>query len=105
MENLNDLGYSVLAAANAVAALEIVDRGHEIDLLFTDVVMPGGTNGRQLADAVMRWRPGVKVLFTTGYTRNAIVHQGRLDPGVDMISKPFTFQQLGERIRTVLDRK
>jgi PAS domain S-box-containing protein len=105
VESLSDLGYSVLAAPNAAAALEIVDRGHKIDLLFTDVVMPGGTNGRQLADEVMRRRPGVKVLFTTGYTRNAIVHQGRLDPGVDMISKPFTFQQLGERIRAVLDRK
>ena len=105
VESLNDLGYSVLAAANAASALEMIDRGHKVDLLFTDVVMPGGTNGRQLADEVMRRRPGIKVLFTTGYTRNAIVHHGRLDPGVDMINKPFTFQQLGERIRAMLDRK
>jgi DNA-binding response OmpR family regulator len=73
--------------------------------LFTDVVMPGGMNGRQLADEAVRRRPGLKVLFTTGYTRNAIVHHGRLDPGVDMIGKPFTFQELGAKIRTVLDRQ
>jgi PAS domain S-box-containing protein len=105
VELLSDLGYSVLAAPNAAAALDIIDRGHHIDLLFTDVVMPGGMNGRQLADEAVRRRPGLKVLFTTGYTRNAIVHHGRLDPGVEMIGKPFTFQELGERIRALLDRK
>jgi len=104
VEILNDLGYNVLPAANAAAALEILDRGHKIDLLFTDVVMPGGMNGRQLADEALRRRPGLKVLFTTGYTRNAIVHHGRLDPGVEMIGKPFTYQELGARIRAVLDR-
>ena len=103
VEVLHDLGYSVVAAANATAALEIIDRGHDVDLLFTDVMMPGGMNGRQLADEVLRRRPKIKVLFTTGYTRNAIVHQGRLDPNVEMIGKPFTFQELGERIRTLLD--
>jgi hypothetical protein len=60
--------------------------------------------GRQLADEAMRRRPKLKVLFTTGYTRNAIVHQGRLDRGVDMIGKPFTFEELGARIRAILDR-
>jgi PAS domain S-box-containing protein len=104
VEVLNDLGYSVLSAANAAVALEIIGRGHEVDLLFTDVVMPGGMNGRQLADEAKRRRPGLKVLFTTGYTRNAIVHQGRLDRGVEMIGKPFTFQELGARIRALLDR-
>jgi PAS domain S-box-containing protein len=104
VELLNDLGYNVLAAANAASALEIIDRGHEIDLLFTDVVMPGGMNGRELADEAIRRRPGLKVLFTTGYTRNAIVHQGRLDPGLQMIGKPFTYQELGTRIRAILDR-
>ena len=79
-------------------------RRHTIDLLFTDVVMPGGMNGRELADEAMRRRPGLKVLFTTGYTRNAIVHHGRLDPGLDMIGKPFTFEELGTRIRGILDR-
>ena len=104
VELLNDLGYNVLAAPNAAAALEIIERGHPIDLLFTDVVMPGGMNGRELAEEAMRRRPGLKVLFTTGYTRNAIVHQGRLDPGLQMIGKPFTYQELGSRIRAILDR-
>ncbi|MEA2996799.1 MAG: hypothetical protein QOG74_2348, partial [Alphaproteobacteria bacterium] len=80
-------------------------RGHKIDLLFTDVVMPGGMNGRALADEAVRRQPGLRVLFTTGYTRNAIVHHGRLDPGVEMIGKPFTYQELGTRIRAVLDRR
>jgi PAS domain S-box-containing protein len=105
VELLNDLGYSVLAAADGASALEIIDRGHPIDLLFTDVVMPGGMNGRELANEAQRRRPGLKVLFTTGYTRNAIVHHGRLDPGLQMIGKPFTFQELGTRIRAILDRE
>ena len=69
---------------------EMLDSAADVDLLFTDVVMPGGMNGRQLADEAVRRRPGLKVLFTTGYTRNAIVHHGRLDPGVHMIGKPFS---------------
>jgi CheY-like chemotaxis protein len=105
VELLNDLGYSVLAAADGASALEIIDRGHPIDLLSTDVVMPGGMNGRELANEAQRRRPGLKVLFTTGYTRNAIVHHGRLDPGLQMIGKPFTFQELGTRIRAILDRE
>jgi PAS domain S-box-containing protein len=104
VEILSDLGYSVSAASNGVAALDIIDRRHDIDLLFTDIVMPGGMNGRQLANEAVRRRPGLKVLFTTGYTRNAIVHHGRLDPGVEMIGKPFTFQELAARIRLLLDR-
>ena len=72
-------------------------------MLFTDVVLPGGMNGRQLADEAMRRRPGLKVLFTTGYTRNAIVHHGRLDAGVEMIGKPFTFADLSARVRALLD--
>ena len=64
-----------------------------------------GDSGRQLADEARRRQPGPKVLFTTGYTRNAIVHHGRLDPGVEMIGKPFTYQELGARIRAVLDRQ
>ena len=84
VETLAELGYRVLPATNGAAALEILDSGNDIDLLFTDVVMPGGLNGRQLADEAVRRRPGLKVLFTTGYTRNAIVHHGRLDPGVEI---------------------
>ncbi len=94
----------MLEAANGAAALETLDREDGIDLLFTDVVMPGGMNGRQLADQAVLRRPGLKVLFTTGYTRNAIVHHGRLDPGVQMIGKPFSFEELGAKIRTILDQ-
>jgi CheY-like chemotaxis protein len=76
----------------------------DVDLLFTDVVLPGGMDGRVLADEAMRRRPDIKVLFTTGYTRNAIVHNGRLDPGVSLISKPFSFDNLARKVREVLDR-
>lgn len=103
VESLRELGYRVLEAANGAAALEVLGRAQHIDLLFTDIVMPGGLNGRQLADAAMRCRPGLKVLFTTGYTRNAIVHHGRLDPGVQLIGKPFSFEELGAKIRALLD--
>jgi DNA-binding response OmpR family regulator len=65
--------------------------------------MPGGINGRQLSDEAQRRRPSLKVLFTTGYTRNAIVHHGRLDPGIHLIGKPFSFQQLAARVRSRLD--
>ena len=66
-------------------------------------MIPGGINGRQLADEAVRRRAGLKVLFTTGYTRNAIVHHGRLDPGVQLIGKPFSFNELGAKVRAVLD--
>ena len=105
VEILGDLGYSVLAAANPAAALEIIGRCPDIDLLFTDIVMPGGMNGRQLADEAIRRKPELKVLFTTGYTANAIVHHGRLDPDVELISKPFTYESLGRKLRTILDAK
>jgi PAS domain S-box-containing protein len=104
-EALGDLGYRVLVAGNGAAALDVLAQGHKVDLLFTDVVMPGGMNGRQLADQAKRRQPSLKVLFTTGYTRNAIVHHGRLDPGVNMIGKPYMFEELAARIRTVLDRE
>jgi PAS domain S-box-containing protein len=104
VETLNDLGYSVLAAANGAAALEMLERHQDIDLLFTDIVMPGGLNGRQLADEAKRRRPVLKVLFTTGYTRNAIVHHGRLDPDVQLVGKPFTFHELARKVRALLDR-
>jgi CheY-like chemotaxis protein len=103
VEILGGLGYRVLQAAEGAAALDLLDREPAIDLLFTDVVMPGGVNGRQLADEAVRRRPGLRVLFTTGYTRNAIVHHGRLDPGVQMIGKPFSFDELGAKIRELLD--
>jgi PAS domain S-box-containing protein len=99
---LNELGYAVREAADAEAALQILRSPHRIDLLFTDVVLPG-KSGRVLADEAATLRPDLKVLYTTGYSRNAIVHHGRLDAGVQLISKPFTFEQLAGRIRDVLD--
>jgi len=103
IEALSELGYAVLAASDGASALRILE-GNRVDLLFTDVVIPGGMNGRRLADEALRRRPGLKVLFTTGYTRDAIVHHGRLDAGVDLIGKPFSFEALSEKIRAVLDR-
>ncbi len=102
-ESLTDLGYRVIECAEAEAALEIIQGEEPIALLFTDVVLPG-RSGRALSDAALLIRPDLKVLFTTGYSRNAIVHQGRLDPGVKLITKPFTVDELAVRIRDVLDR-
>ena len=73
-----------------------------IRLLFTDVGLPGGLNGKQLADKARRLRPAIKVLFTTGYARDAIVHRGRLDPDVALIAKPFTYEALAEKVREIL---
>jgi PAS domain S-box-containing protein len=105
VELLRDLNYRVLSAHDAVAALGMIETGGiRIDLLLTDVVLPG-MNGRQLAEQAKNRRPDLKVLFTTGYSRNAIVHQGRLDPGVAMIQKPITQDTLAARIRDLLDAK
>jgi PAS domain S-box-containing protein len=101
-ENLRELGFSVLEARDAPSALKLLEQHPEVQLLFTDVGLPG-MNGAQLVAAARALRPDVKVLFTTGYARNAIVHQGRLDAGVELITKPFTRVQLGSRIRDVLD--
>ncbi len=100
---LRELGYNVLEAPDGRVALELLKTGQDVQLLFTDVVMPG-LNGRQLADEAVQVRPNLKVLFTTGYTHNAIVHNGQLDQGVDLISKPFTFAALAKKVRQVLDR-
>lgn len=103
VEVLEGLGYRVLAAGDAKEALGVLADGTPIDLLFTDVVLPGAMNGRALADQARDMRPGLRVLFTTGYTRNAIVHQGRLDPGVQLLNKPYTQHALARKIRATLD--
>ncbi len=103
VEALSELGYRVLEADGAVAALRLLDAHPEISLLFTDVVMPE-TNGRKLADEALRRRPDLKVLFTTGYTRNAVVHNGVLDADVELIGKPFTVEDLAIKVRQVLDK-
>jgi len=99
---LHSLGYVTLNAANGAEALAIVEAGHRFDLLFTDVIMPGAMNGRQLADEVTRRRPGSKVLFTSGYTENAIVHHGRLDSGVLLLAKPYRKSDMARMIRAAL---
>jgi len=105
VELLRDLNYRVLSAHDAVSASGLIENGEiRIDLLLTDVVLPG-MNGRQLAEQAKNRRPDLKVLFTTGYSRNAIVHQGRLDPGVAMIQKPITQDGLAARIRDLLDAR
>lgn len=100
---VRELGYAVLEAADGKAALRVLENEQTVRLLFTDIGLPGGLNGRQLADEARRKRPGLVVLFTTGYARNAIVHHGRLDPGVEVIGKPFTYAALGAKIRKILD--
>ena len=95
-------GYRTLAAGNAAEALAIVDGPERIDLLFTDVIIPGGMNGRQLATEALKRRAGLKVLYTSGYTENAIVHHGRLDPGVLLLPKPYLSSDLARMIRTAL---
>jgi PAS domain S-box-containing protein len=102
---LRELGYRVLEAANGSAALEILRTHPEIDLLFTDVGLPGGMNGRQLATAARESKRTLKVLFTTGYARDAIVHEGRLDPGVHLITKPFAYAALSGKVRDMLDAR
>lgn len=102
-EVLSDLGYTIIAVGDPAEAVKILEAGRQVDLLFTDVILPGGMDGRRLADAATSLRPGLKVLFTTGYSRNAIVHNGRLDAGVHLISKPFTSSALGRKVRALLD--
>ena len=91
-----------LEAANAAEALNIVKAGAEFDLLFTDVIMPSAMNGRQLADELQKIKPGLKVLYTSGYTENAIIHHGRLDSGVLLLPKPYRKSEMAVMIRTAL---
>ena len=98
---LRTLGYQVLAAEGGKAALALIDEHDNIDLLFTDVVMPG-MSGRVLADAAREKRPGLRVLYTSGYTENAIVHHGRLDAGVKLLPKPYRRAELARAVRAAL---
>ncbi len=102
VETLDTLGYDVLEAADGEHALRLLEEHKAVHLLLTDVVMPG-MNGRKLADEAKQRQPLLKVLYMTGYSRNAIVHQGRLDPGVDLIQKPLSSEQLASAVRKVLD--
>ena len=102
LTQLHSLGYVTLDAANAAEALALVEAGRPFDLLFTDIIMPGAMNGRQLADEIERRRPGAKVLYTSGYTENAIIHHGRLDTGVLLLAKPYRKSDLASMIRKAL---
>ncbi|WP_426533035.1 response regulator [Bradyrhizobium sp. McL0615] len=102
-DTLRELGYQVIEAENGRAGLQALDRHPAICVLFTDVGLPGGMNGRQLADEARKRRPDLKVLFTTGYARNAIVHDGRLDAGVELITKPFSQSTLSAKLRDIID--
>jgi len=99
---LEALGYRVLSAPNGPAALAALRRSEDIDLLFTDVVMSGGMDGRELADEARRLRPFLPILFTSGYTEGAIVHHGRLDRDVHLLAKPYRRQELAVKLREVL---
>jgi signal transduction histidine kinase len=102
-EILRELGYRVLEAHDGQSALRVLDQHARVDILFSDVVLPGGMTGAQVAAQARALRPKLKVLFTTGYARNAIIHHGRLDKGVQLITKPFSFSDLAAKIRDVLD--
>jgi signal transduction histidine kinase len=105
VEMLTELGYGVVEAATGAEALRALEANPDVRLLFTDVGLPGGLNGRQLADQARQRRPDLKVLYTTGYARNAIVHHGKLDPGVELIGKPFTYADLAKKVRRVLEQE
>lgn len=102
-EVLRDEGYDVISTHEGPSALRLLDANPNVKMLFTDVVLPGGMNGRQIADEAKRRRPDLKVLFSTGYTRNAIIHQGRLDSDVELLTKPFTPDDLISKVRQMLD--
>lgn len=100
---LEEAGYQVVAAPEGPSGLALLDAHPEVALLFTDVVLTGSMNGREVADAAGARRPDLKVLFTTGYTRNAIIHHGRLDDGIHFLGKPYTATALTTKVRELLD--
>jgi CheY-like chemotaxis protein len=103
VESLREIGYRVIEAHDGPSALRLLERQMRVDLLFSDVVLPGGLTGAEVAAQARAMRPGLKILFTTGYARNAIIHHGRLDKGVHLITKPFSLNDLAAKVRDVLD--
>jgi PAS domain S-box-containing protein len=100
---LRHLGYRTVSAPNGVAALAMIERGDAFDVLFTDMVMPGGMSGRDLVEKAATLRPNLKVLYTSGYTENAALQNGHLDPGVQFLHKPYRRQELAQKLRALLD--
>ncbi|RYE37358.1 MAG: response regulator, partial [Hyphomicrobiales bacterium] len=105
VEVLQDAGYAVIEAQDGPSGLEILRSERRVDLLITDVGLPGGLNGRQVADAARVVRPDLGILFITGYAENAAVGNGLLDPGMEVITKPFAVQALCTKVRDMLDRR
>ena len=101
---LRKLGYQVLEAKDGPEALDILASEPAVDLLFTDVVMPGGMNGRQLAVEAQKRHPGLKTLFASGYSETAVIQDGKLAEGVVMLSKPYEMEELAHYVRSVLDQ-
>jgi CheY-like chemotaxis protein len=102
-EVLEEAGYVAIDAADGPAGLSILRSDARIDLLVTDVGLPGGMNGRQVADAARTFRPGLKVLFVTGYAENASVGNGHLDAGMQVMAKPFAVAEFGNKVREIID--
>jgi CheY-like chemotaxis protein len=100
---LESLGYEVVEASNGADAISILEKDAAIKLLFTDIIMPGRINGRKLAERAAEINPAIEILFTSGYTENSIVHNSRLDPGVEFLSEPYDRERLAMKIRRVLD--
>ena len=103
VDALDEAGYRVAAAADGPAALALLADRSDIELMISDVVLGGLLDGGQLRDAALKLRPGLPVLFMTGYTRDAIIHNGRLDEGVNLLTKPFTARALTQKVRQLLD--
>ncbi len=99
---LGDLGYTAIEAADGPAGFRVLQSTARIDLLVTDVGLPGGMNGRQMADAAREHRPGLRVLFITGYAENAVLNHGHLDPGMHVMTKPFAMEALASRIKKLI---
>ena len=99
---LDDLGYTVIGAADGAAGIKVLQSGARIELLITDVGLPNGMNGRQVADEARRLRPGLKVLFITGFAENAAVGNGHLEPGMEVLTKPFRMEALATRIKDII---
>jgi CheY-like chemotaxis protein len=104
-EVIEEIGYHASEAADGIAALKLLQSPAEVDLLVTDVGLPGGMNGRQLADAARLLRPGLKVLFVTGYAESAVIGHGTLDRGMYVLTKPFEITLLATRIQELLAAK
>jgi len=101
-EVLGDLGYTAIEAADGPSGLRVLQSNVRIDLLVTDVGLPGGMNGRQMADAARERRPELRVLFITGYAENAVLNHGHLDPGMHVMTKPFAMEALASRIKVLI---